>query len=399
MKVPSKKARNPANISATASMPSTRPARRPGRRVVGPDDLRVVGGEDGVEVAGLAGGVQRPGLADPLLQELGVDVGVGVGHVPERLLPAVAWNIPRLGDLAPVRPCSPMAMQVHLVDGTYELFRHYYARARRAPRPTGDEVRRRAGRRAVVLDLLEEGATHVGVATDHVIESFRNDLWAELQGRLGHRPGLLGAVPAARGGARGARRGGVGRGRARGRRRPGRGGRQSAAADERVEQVVICTPDKDLAQCVSATRWSSSTGARARCSTRPAVREKFGVPPASIPDWLALVGDSADGFPGLPGWGKKSAAAVLAHYGTSRRSPSAAGRGRARRRGARRDPRRRARAAALFKVLATLRTDGDVGDRRRLALDRSPPRAGGHGRAAGAPGLARRADELAARRA
>ena len=140
-------------------------------------------------------------------------------------------------------------MQVHLVDGTYELFRYHYSPANKDPV--------RGATRGVVascLMLLEQGATHVAVATDHVIESFRNDLWAGLQGRHRHRPRAEGAVPGRRGRAARGRLPGVGDGRAGGRRRAGRR-RAVAAADDAVERVVICTPDKDLGQCVGGKVW------------------------------------------------------------------------------------------------------------------------------------------------
>ena len=201
-------------------------------------------------------------------------------------------------------------MQVHLVDGTYELFRFHYAKSNREPR--------RGAQRGVlntVLDLVDEGATHIGIATDHVIESFRNDLWAGYKDGSGVDPdlsaqfpeledllGLAGfavwpqivheaddALAAAA---------------------------AMAAADPRVEQVVICTPDKDLAQCVTADgRVVQLDRRREIVYDRAGVIEKFGVPPESIPDYLGVVGDSADGFPGLPGWGAKSAARILTRFG------------------------------------------------------------------------------------
>jgi 5'-3' exonuclease len=254
-------------------------------------------------------------------------------------------------------------MQVHLVDGTYELFRQYLA-----PRPghrdaDGVEV---GATRAVVgsmLGMLESGATHVGVASDHIVESFRNDLWADYKTGAGLDPELFGqfdmmedaldalgvtvwrmveleADDALASAA------------------------TVAAADRRVKQVIICTPDKDLGQCVGGK--VVQLDRRKDVLLGPdGVNDKFGVPPASIPDWLALVGDSADGFPGLPGFGAKSAAALLTRYGHIEKIPDdgrlwdvpglrgvdrlaatlTAGR----------------EVAALFKVLATLRTDAKVG--------------------------------------
>jgi 5'-3' exonuclease len=203
-------------------------------------------------------------------------------------------------------------MKVHLVDGTYELFRHFFG----APphrNAAGQEVAAVRGVVGSVLQLLNEGATHVGVATDHVIESFRNDLWPGYKTGAGIDPDLwsqawpleeslaaLGVVvwPMVDLEADDAL--------------------ASAAAvagdDPGVEQVVICTPDKDLGQCVQGTRIVQLDRRKSLVTDEEGVVAKFGVRPASIPDYLALVGDSADGFPGLVGWGAKSAAAVLARW-------------------------------------------------------------------------------------
>jgi 5'-3' exonuclease len=252
-------------------------------------------------------------------------------------------------------------MQVHLVDGTYELFRHYYARPEHLD-GAGIDVGAVRGVVTSVLDLLEAGATHVGVATDHVIESFRNDLWGGYKTGEGIDPVLHAQFPILEDALRAlgvavwpeveleaddalASACAV------------------AVADERVELVLICTPDKDLAQCVQdpiVVQWDRRQNVR---YDEAGVVAKFGVPPAAIPDWLALVGDSADGFPGLPGWGAKSAAAVLTRYGSIAEIPEPPWdvpvRGAAKLAqtlaGAR-------EAAELFRVLATLRTDGDVGD-------------------------------------
>ena len=203
-------------------------------------------------------------------------------------------------------------MEVHLVDGTYELFRHYYAlpSARDAD---GREVAAVRGVLASLLGMLKSGATHIAVATDHVIESFRNQLWPGYKTSEGVEPDLLAQFPlleevlAAAGmvvwpmvefeaddalAAAAA----------------------AAAREARVERVIICTPDKDLAQCVQGTR-IVQLNRRTRVTLDEAgVIAKFGVSPASIPDYLALVGDAADGYPGLPGWGAKSSAAVLAKF-------------------------------------------------------------------------------------
>lgn len=202
---------------------------------------------------------------------------------------------------------------MHLIDGTYELFRHYYAMPRMIDRD-GQEVAAVRGVLASILAMVQEGATHLAVATDHVIESFRNDLWSGYKTGAGIEPDLLSqfslleealvamgvvtwpmteyeADDALAAGAR------------------------LAAEDKRVEQVLICTPDKDLAQSVLGTRIVQVDRRKRIIRDEDGVKEKFGVPPASIPDYLAVVGDSADGFPGLPGWGAKSSAAVLARYG------------------------------------------------------------------------------------
>jgi len=207
-------------------------------------------------------------------------------------------------------------MQIHLVDATYELFRAFYA-----PRPA---VRGRDGINLsgvsglcdqLLYMLREEGATHVGCATDRVIESFRNDLYPGYKSSAGMDPELLAQFPIAETaiealglalwpevefeaddaiGAAAARFG----------------------ADDAVERILICTPDKDMAQCVVGDRIVLRDRRRRITYDEAGVLEKWGVRPASIPDWLALVGDSSDGYPGLPGWGAKSAAAVLRRYGS-----------------------------------------------------------------------------------
>jgi len=249
-------------------------------------------------------------------------------------------------------------MRVFLVDGTYELFRHYYGVP---PHRTaeGAEVAATLGVLWSMLRLLEQGATHLGVATDHVIESFRNGLWPGYKSSAGLDPQLLGQfgllevaleamgvvvwamveVEADDALASAA---------------------AVAADDPAVEQVVICTPDKDLGQCVRDRRVVQLDRRRQVVYDEAGVAAKFGVAPASIPDYLALVGDSADGYPGLPGWGARSAAAVLAHYGTIERIPDAPGewavavRNRPALAATLRDQRPQ---AMLFKDLATLRVD------------------------------------------
>jgi 5'-3' exonuclease len=203
-------------------------------------------------------------------------------------------------------------VDVYLIDGTYELFRHYYALppARDA---NGREVAAVRGVLASLLGMMRAGTTYIGVATDHIIESFRNELWPEYKTGAGIEPALLAQFPLleealsalgvvvwpmvefeaddAMAAAAAA-----------------------AARDARVERVIICTPDKDLAQCVRGTRIVQLDRRTRTIRDEAGVVAKFGVTPTSIPDYLALVGDSADGFPGLPGWGAKSAAAVLARY-------------------------------------------------------------------------------------
>jgi 5'-3' exonuclease len=248
---------------------------------------------------------------------------------------------------------------VHLVDGTYELFRYFLSPAAAFDRSAPPELRAVRGVVGSILGMLEEGATHVGVATDHVIESFRNALWPGCKTGEGIDPLLFAqfapleealaalgvvvwamvefeaddALAAAA---------------------------AMAAVDARVGQVIVCTPDKDLAQCVRGDRVVQLDRRRREIRDEAGVVRKFGVPPASIPDWLALVGDAADGFPGLPGWGAKSAAAVLARYGhleaipedwrtwgVNAASPAALARTLASERA----------HAFLFRDLATLRTD------------------------------------------
>jgi 5'-3' exonuclease len=202
---------------------------------------------------------------------------------------------------------------VHVIDGTYELFRHYYALPS-ARDEDGREIAAVRGVLASIRGLIRDGATHIGVATDHVIESFRNGLWPGYKTGEGIDRDLFAQFPlleealvaagivvwpmvefeaddalAAAAAA--------------------------AAADPRVERVIICTPDKDLAQCVRGTRVVQLNRRTRTIFDEAGIIAKFGVAPESIPDYLALVGDAADGFPGLAGWGSKSAAAVVARYG------------------------------------------------------------------------------------
>ena len=202
---------------------------------------------------------------------------------------------------------------MHLIDGTYELFRHYYA-VPAAQDIAGREIGAVRGVLRSVLSMIEQGATHLGVATDHVVESFRNNLFAGYKTAEGVEPQLLSQFPIleealdalgvtvwpmlefeaddalASAAAK-------------------------AACDARVHQVIICTPDKDLGQCVAGTRVVQLDRRRGIVRDESAVIAKFGVPPESIPDYLALVGDTADGFPGVAGWGEKAASQMLARYG------------------------------------------------------------------------------------
>ena len=204
-------------------------------------------------------------------------------------------------------------MDVHLVDGTYELFRHYFAVPPHSDRD-GVEVGAVRGVLDSLVSLLAEGATHVGVATDHVVESFRNELWADYKTGEGIEPELQTQFPILEEAieALGVRLFPMVE-------READDGMASAAAvaadDPRVGTVHLCTPDKDLAQCVGGK--VVQLDRRKRITYDAAgVEEKFGVPPSAIPDYLALVGDAADGFPGLKGWGAKSSATILARYGS-----------------------------------------------------------------------------------
>lgn len=254
-------------------------------------------------------------------------------------------------------------MIVHLIDGTFELFRYFLSPAAAFDRSTPEALRAVRGVVASVLGLLEGGVSHLGVATDHVIESFRNALWPGYKTGEGIDPVLyaqfqpleealtaLGVVvwPLVEFEADDALAAAA----------------VMATADARVEQVVLCTPDKDLAQCVRGDRVVQLDRRTRELRNESAVRQKFGVPPASIPDWLALVGDSADGYPGLPGWGAVSAATVLACYGRLEHIPKLATEWAVSVRGALRlattlaEQRER---ALLFRELATLRADAPIG--------------------------------------
>ena len=233
-------------------------------------------------------------------------------------------------------------MIVHLVDGTYELFRHFYGLRRFTKgrdRPYGGLV----GVLQTVLSMIEQGATHIGVATDRVIESFRNDLWPGYKTGAGIEPALLAQFhpleealaalgvatwPMIELEADDALASAA----------------AAAARDRRVEKVCIWTPDKDLAQCVRDDRVVQMDRRAKKIFDEDGVRKKFGVAPALIPDFLALVGDAADGYPGIPGIGSVTAAQMLNRYGAIDDFPPTL-------LGERRE------LARLFKTLATLRTD------------------------------------------
>jgi 5'-3' exonuclease len=203
-------------------------------------------------------------------------------------------------------------LHVHLIDGTYELFRHYYALPS-ARDEDGREVAAVRGVLASVLGMIKGGATHIGVATDHVIESFRNDLWTGYKTSAGVERDLLAQFPLLEEVLRVA--GIVVWPMVEFEADDALAAAAVAAADNpRVEQVVICTPDKDLAQCVRGSRIVQLNRRTRVIIDEPGVVEKYGVSPQSIPDYLALVGDAADGYPGLAGWGAKSSAAVLAKF-------------------------------------------------------------------------------------
>lgn len=249
-------------------------------------------------------------------------------------------------------------VKVHLLDGTYELFRHYYAVPRRQD-AAGLEVGAVRGVLGSVLGLLRDGATHLGVATDHVIESFRNELWPEYKRGDDIEPELLAQFHPLEDALE-----------AMGvtvwpmREYEADDALASVAAtvtaDARVEQVLICTPDKDLAQCVADERVVQFDRRAREVRGAGAIRARFGVDPASIPDYLALVGDSSDGFPGVPGWGAKSASTVLARYRFLEEIPRDHERWDVRLRGAARLAgalREHWQHALLFRDLATLRTD------------------------------------------
>ena len=263
-------------------------------------------------------------------------------------MPPRPWRVfsaTRETRLARLKPPRELPVIVHLIDGTYELFRHFYGlrRFHKGPdRPYGAVVGVLQG----VLQLIESGDTYIGVATDHVIESFRNRLWADYKTGEGIEPALLaqfhpleealaamGVVvwPMVELEADDALASAA----------------HIAARDKQVQKVAIWTPDKDLAQCVRDTRVVQIDGRRKIIRDAAGIREKFGVDPPLIPDLLALVGDAADGYPGIPGIGAKTAAQLLNRYGPIEKfPPDILGEHRG--------------LARLFKKLATLRTDAPL---------------------------------------
>jgi 5'-3' exonuclease len=250
-------------------------------------------------------------------------------------------------------------MKVHLVDGTFELFRAYYG-SPSSKTADGFEIGAVRGLLRSMLSLLgEPGVTHVAIAFDHVIESFRNDLYPDYKTGDGMDPKLFAQFGPAEDACRAL----------------GivtwpmiefecddalAAGAAKFAALPEVEQVVICTPDKDLAQCVTGTRVVCFDRMRRKLLDEPGVHAKFGVGPRSMPDWLALVGDSADGYPGIDRWGAKSAGAVLAVYEHLEGIPDDASAWSVAVRGAEvlaQNLRDNRDAALLYRRLATLRTD------------------------------------------
>lgn len=288
-----------------------------------------------------------------------IPVSTGETNVPP-IRPPVPYQ-ELIGTSPSYSVVSELPLDIHLIDGTYELFRHYYALPSARDRH-GREVGAVRGVVTSVLGMINGGASHVAVATDHVIESFRNRLWPGYKTGAGIAPDLLAQFPLLEEALSAA----------------GivvwpmveyeaddalAAGAAAAAADPRVNQVIICTPDKDLAQSVRGTRIVQLNRRTRVTFDEVGVLKKFGVLPVSIPDYLALVGDTADGYPGLEGWGAKSSAAVLGRFvrlesipsdsrewGVNAANPAALAR----------TLQRERVNALLFRTLATLRTDIDL---------------------------------------
>jgi 5'-3' exonuclease len=277
-------------------------------------------------------------------------------------------------------------VDIYLVDGTYELFRHFYA----VPPQTNDDGEEVAATRGVlnsVAGMLESGITHIGVATDHVIESFRNDLWPGYKTGEGVDPRLLSQFPLLEEGleamgvvvwpmveleADDALAGAA----------------ASLSKLPKVGRIYICTPDKDLAQCVRNDRVVQLDRRARNVRNEAGVIEKFGVPPSSIPDYLALVGDDADGYPGLEGWGEKSTASVLGVYKHLEAIPRKAETWKAQPRSADKlasTLRNNFKLALLFRDLATLRT--------REPVIKSPKELSWHQPRRSFPALCKRLDD------
>jgi 5'-3' exonuclease len=293
-----------------------------------------------------------------------------------------------------------LGVDVYLVDGTYELFRYFFALPAHV-NPRGREVAAVRGVLGSMLGMLEGGVTHLGVATDHVIESFRNDMWPGYKTGEGVDPRLLGQFALLEDGLR------------------AMGvavwpmveleaddalasAAALAEASPQVDHVYICSPDKDLGQCLRDRRVLQLDRRSGKVTDVEGIVAKFGVPPASIPDYLALAGDSADGYPGLPGWGARSAAAVLSRFGSLDAVPDDAALWQLPLRGAERlaqTLREQRDLALLFRELARLRTDAPLFSRvEEIAWSEPTPELAAFCRELDAPQLAERATLLSRQR-
>ncbi len=253
-------------------------------------------------------------------------------------------------------------MRVHLIDGTYELFRQHFGQVAR--HSDAGPYAATVGVVASTLQLVTDGATHLGVASDHVIESFRNDMWPGYKTSAGMAPELLSQIPLMEEALVSA--GFTTWAMVEHEADDALGAAAAVAGDDpRVTQVMIITPDKDLGQCVRGTRIVQYDRRKGEIIDEAAVTSKFGVGPASIADYLALVGDSADGYPGIAGWGAKSAATVLAKFGSITNIPtSSRDWGLPALRGAEKlavTLRDNLELALLFRRIATIETDVEVG--------------------------------------